>query len=86
MNGKLHSALMVSFCVVPALALLVLTAAGARLGGGAWLPLILICPLAHLLMIRQTRASGHRRSGGKEVASGRPAGDARHSQTVGSAS
>jgi len=51
MSGKLHVGLMVLICLVPVLLVLALPALGVNIGGGAWFLLILLCPLAHLLMM-----------------------------------
>ncbi len=39
-------------CIVPIVAVVALLAAGVRLPGGLLLPLILLCPAMHLLMMR----------------------------------
>jgi hypothetical protein len=58
-NGKLHVGLIVLICLVPVLIVLALPALGINLGGGAWILLILLCPLAHLLMMRYMHGPGH---------------------------
>jgi hypothetical protein len=66
MNGKLHVGLMVLICLVPVLVVLALPALGVNIGGGAWFLLFLLCPLAHLLMMRQMHGSGHTEAHGQE--------------------
>jgi hypothetical protein len=57
-NGKLHVGLMVLICLVPVLIVLALPALGINMGGGAWILMILLCPLAHLLMMRYMHGPG----------------------------
>jgi hypothetical protein len=66
MNGKLHVGVMVLVCLVPVLAILALPALGVNVGGGAWFLLILLCPLAHLLMMRQMHGAGETRAHGRD--------------------
>lgn len=65
MNGKLHVGLMVLICLVPVLVVLALQPLGINIGGGAWFLLILLCPLAHLLMMRKMHGSGHTEAHGQ---------------------
>lgn len=58
MKGKLHVGLMVLICLVPVLVVLALPPLGINIGGGAWFLLILLCPLAHLLMMNLMHGSG----------------------------
>ncbi len=64
MSGKLHVGVMVLICLVPVLLVLALPALGVHIGG-AWFLLILLCPLAHLLMMRKMHGSGHTEAHGQ---------------------
>ncbi len=67
MKGKLHVGLMVLICLVPVLLVLALPALGVHIGGGgAWFLLILLCPLAHLLMMRKISGPGRTEDPGQE--------------------
>lgn len=66
MSGKLHVGVMVLICLVPVLLVLALPALGVHIGGGgAWFLLFLLCPLAHLLMMRKMHGSGHTEAHGQ---------------------
>ncbi len=67
MSGKLPVGVMVLTCLVPALLVLALPALGVHIGGGgAWVLLILLYPLAHLLMMRKISGPGHTEAPGQE--------------------
>ncbi len=58
-SGKLHVGLMVLICLVPVLLITAIPALGINTGGGAWILFILLCPLAHLLMMRYMHGQDH---------------------------
>jgi hypothetical protein len=58
MNGKPHVGVMVMLCLVPVLVVLTLPALSVAIGDGTWFLVILVCPLAHVVMMRQMEASG----------------------------
>jgi len=55
-----HSLAMILCCAIPLLLIALLSATGT-LGSWGFLPLILLCPVLHILMMRGHHSGGHER-------------------------
>ncbi len=55
---KLSRTMMLFCCMLPIAAILLLPRMGVALGNGAWIAIVLLCPVSHFLMMRVMRGSG----------------------------
>ena len=60
---KMSRAFMIVCCVLPIAAILLLPRMGVTLGRGAWLIILLFCPVSHIFMMRFMHGRDHAESG-----------------------